>query len=124
MSQILSIETFTGQKTKRQLLARRLLQYCHLPDKNSRDFSRDIWIFFTIINNFYVLVADFSWNPSWETLTHIFESSSQGTTIGVRSSFVLFFLTLFSVLRLFFFPCSYSHFMSLTISEFFIFTIL
>jgi len=24
----------------------RLIQYCELPDKNSRDNSRDIWIFF------------------------------------------------------------------------------
>ena len=35
----LPIKTLTGDCT------RRLLQYCQLPDKNSRDISTDIWIF-------------------------------------------------------------------------------
>jgi len=43
----------------------RLIQYCELPDKNSRDNSRDIWIFFFLqyFGNSFYLFHDFSQNP-------------------------------------------------------------
>jgi hypothetical protein len=49
--------------------ARRLLQYCQLPDKNSRDISRDIWNFSQHFKIFICLFHDFSrklWRCSTE----------------------------------------------------------
>jgi hypothetical protein len=60
--------------------ARRLLQHCQLPDKNSRDTSRDIWNFsryFKIC--IYVFIyfkissgspTDVLRDPGWETLVY------------------------------------------------------
>jgi hypothetical protein len=45
--------------------ARRLLQYCQLPDKYSRDISRDSWNFSWCFKIFIYLFHDFSSNPWW-----------------------------------------------------------
>jgi len=60
-------ETPTHENDKKEIVgrARRLLQYCRLPDKHSRSISRDIWNFcgisiYLFIYSFIYLFQDFS----------------------------------------------------------------
>jgi hypothetical protein len=55
--------TKTKQNKEAVGSARRLLQYCQLPDKNSLDISRDIWNFSRYFKIFICLFHDFSRNP-------------------------------------------------------------
>jgi hypothetical protein len=56
--------------------ARRFLQYWQLPNKNSRNISRDVGESFVAFQNFYLTIPRFSrgtsndvlQNPGWETL--------------------------------------------------------
>jgi hypothetical protein len=76
----LLMKTLTAGKQKAVGSTRKLLQYCQLSDKNSRDILRDLQNFSQYIKSFMYLLHDFSLYPidvlgssAWETLAFTME---------------------------------------------------